>query len=112
MSALPDLMKRWYTSLTTNAENVEVPLVATDARSPTQRVVSASVYNATTILSLVVIDIGTGNLTLSPLDGSTDIVISAADLATMGIVLYNRTWHGPFDSITAGAGMKILAYTR
>ena len=84
--------------------------VKVDGLAPTQsRVVAAATYNATTIYAVQVILKGTGTLTLSPYSGDTDIVITAAELTELAGT--SRVFYGPYNSVTAGAGMELLAYT-
>jgi len=71
--------------------------------------VSAATYSATDILGYRLLNKGTGTLTLSPISGVTDIVVSAAELTAMGDAAYN-VMPEHLDSITAGTGMEILAY--
>jgi len=73
------------------------------------RVVSGT-YNATEILGFRVLVPGSGPLTLSPISGVTDIVITGAELTAMGINVY-QDWPMHLDSITLGnADMEVLVY--
>jgi len=73
------------------------------------RVISGT-YNATEILGFRVLVPGSGPLTLSPVSGVTDIVITGAELTAMGISVYHD-WPMHLDSITLGnADMEVLVY--
>lgn len=78
----------------------------------TARVIEAETYNTTNIVGFKILNVGTGNLTLSPASGDTDIVVTAAELALMGINAYVDWLVPELDSITAGTGMKLLVFHR
>jgi len=105
-----------------NGEPFELPLqiasagkpalpVVVDGLAPTQSRLTANTYATTTIYAVEILSVGTGNLTLSPLSGDTDIVVTAAELTAMGISVYNKIFYGPFDSVIAGSGMSLLLHT-
>jgi hypothetical protein len=87
-------------------------LMSVDGLSPTQSRISAATYNSSQVIAVQIISLGSGDLTLSPSNGATDIVLTAAELSAMGASAFLNTWYGPYDSITAGTGMELLAYTR
>ncbi len=97
---------------TETASGEPAGLVVTDGLAPTQLRVSAAVYNASQTIAVQIIALGSGDLTLSPLSGDDDIVLTAAELTAMGASAFLNTWYGPYDSITAGTGMELLAYVR
>lgn len=73
------------------------------------RVSAGVTYNATEILGYRVLLKGTGTLTLSPVSGVTDIVVTAAELTAAGDLAYAaQSEH--LDSLTAGTGMEVLVY--
>ena len=96
---------------TTSTDGSDAQKVVIDGLPASQvRVPATTTYSSTDILAVRVLLIGTGTLTLSPKSGGADIVITAAELTAMGAGLYNTDWYGRFDSVTAGAGMELLAY--
>lgn len=70
--------------------------------------VSSGTYIATEIVGWRVLVPGTGTLTLSPIGGSTDIVLTSAEVIAMGY----QVFQDHLLSITLGnADMEILVYT-
>ena len=93
-------------TIATNGE--DAGLVVVDGLSATQRrIVATTTYSSTNILAVTILLKGSGTLTLSPESGDADIVITAAELTEMG---GGVTFYGRYDSVTAGAGMELLAY--
>ena len=100
-------------SVVTDSNGNPVGSVVVDGLAPTQlRVNEAnSPYIAAQVIALQVIALGSGDLTLSPVVG-TDIVLTNDELTAMGASAFLNTWYGTYNSVTAGAGMELLAYTR
>lgn len=73
--------------------------------------VSTGAYSTTEILGFRILVAGTGTLTLSPVGGADDIVITAAEITAMGVNAFvDFPMH--LDSITLGnADMEVLVYT-
>ena len=72
--------------------------------------VSSGTYNATEILGFRILVAGTGTLTLSPVSGVTDIVITAAEITARDVNAF-IDWPMHLDSITLGnADMEVLVY--
>ena len=70
--------------------------------------VSLGTYNTTDILGYRVLVAGSGTLTLSPKGGATDIVLTAAEVTSMGFGVMPEH----LDSITLGnTDMEVLVYT-
>jgi hypothetical protein len=70
--------------------------------------VSSGTYNTTEIFGYRVLVAGTGTLTLSPVGGATDIVLTSAEVISMGF----QPMPEHLDSITLGnADMEVLVYT-
>jgi hypothetical protein len=70
--------------------------------------VSSGAYNTTEILGYKVLVAGTGTLTLSPVGGATDVVLTSAEVISMGF----QPQYEHLDSITLSvADMEILVYT-
>jgi hypothetical protein len=70
--------------------------------------ISSGAYNTTEILGYRVLVAGTGTLTLSPVGGATDIVLTSAEVISMGF----QPMPEHLDSITLGnADMEVLVYT-
>ena len=69
--------------------------------------VSSGTYNTTEILGYRVLVAGSGTLTLSPISGVTDIVLTAAEVTSMGFLPMPEH----LDSITLGnVDMEVLVY--
>ncbi len=70
--------------------------------------VSSGSYNTTEIFGYRVLVAGTGTLTLSPVGGAADIVLTSAEVISMGF----QPMPEHLDSITLGnADMEVLVYT-
>lgn len=101
-------IRKWTGSTLTTIEDSGAILVNGLARSAVR--VSSGTYNSTKILGFRILVGGTGTLTLSPISGVTDIVITAAEITAMGINAY-QDWPIELDSITLGnSDMEVLVY--
>ena len=95
------------TNLGKNSAGRWVPMGA-DGLAPSQMVLSNGSYSATDILALTLLAVASDTLVLSPKSGATDITLSAAEIAALGV---GATLYGRWDEIqSTGAGCKVLAY--
>jgi hypothetical protein len=70
---------------------------------------TATTYNSTDVLGITILVPGTGTLTLSPVDGGTDVVITSAELIALGA---GYTFYVHCDEITTSvADTDLLLYT-
>lgn len=67
--------------------------------------VSATTYNSTDVIGVVVLASGSGSLTLSPKSGDTDIVIANAELANF---VGQEIPVPRLDSVTGGTGVEVM----
>ena len=105
MATWQDVLSRIFIK---SSDGRDAVTAVVDGLSTSQKRVSATAtYSDTEILAVKVLLIGTGTLTLSPSNGATDIVITSAELTEMA---GDKVFYGRYDSVTAGAGMELLAY--
>ena len=85
-------------------------LVVVDGLANNAVRVSAVVYNENTILGFRIINVGTGDLILTPnTAGATDITITAAELTLMGANAY-VDFPIACSEVSVGAAMELLVY--
>lgn len=81
--------------------------VVTDGLAADQSRVVAGTYNTTTIYAVQILLVGTGTLTLTPLSGAVDVVITSAEITAMGA---GTIIYGPWTEVVGGTAVSLLIY--
>ena len=109
MDLWPVLLKGWNFALgrDENVHSTNNSMHMYGLASNMVRISDTTKYDATDILGYRVLVAGSGTLTLSPKSGATDIVMTAAEVTSMGFLPMPEH----LDSITLGnVDMEVLVY--